>query len=126
MHTHTLTCIYIYIFGGNLKFLPISQSEGPTKAPDVPFWWRWILALWIWLILNDHLRSPQRMCRNRKRAGWPASGALDEIRPAGLFLLPLHCQQRSVTPVSSPWGPRGGRTCFWGQLSFLVLDHWCL
>lgn len=37
MHTHTHIHIHIriYIFGGNLKFLLISQSEGPTKAPDV-------------------------------------------------------------------------------------------
>lgn len=34
MHTHTHIYIYIY-WGGVLKFLPISQSEGPTKAPDV-------------------------------------------------------------------------------------------
>lgn len=68
-HTHTHVHIHIYLFGGNLKFLPISQSEGPTKAPNVLSWWRWILASWIRLILNDHLHSPQRMCRNRKRAG---------------------------------------------------------
>lgn len=97
MHTHILTYIYIYIYiegeidlGGNLRFLPVSQSEGPTEFLDVLYvggdgaW-----PYGIWLILKDHLCIPQGICvQKQERAGLALLGALDEISPLGLFLPP--------------------------------------
>lgn len=72
IYAHTLSHMHIHIyidrFGGSLRFLPVSQSEGPTKFPDVLYVGgdgSWPYS--IWLILKDHLRIPQGICVQRQK-----------------------------------------------------------
>lgn len=111
--THTHIYIYIYIWG-NLKFLPVSWSEGLPKPLMLCLWWSRMLALWCSAVLPRHLQPPQGVSVQKQgRTGLDLSWGPGRDKACGFVPSPICRQPRSVPQRPRP-SPRG--TCVLGTI----------